>query len=278
MDKLRLTSTRVLGHGPSDSDDVDDDHPTLYAGAVNRRHILVTGGFGSLGKHVVRDLLLGLSGTKGRGQDVDEWSAIASKNDEEDILITLLDVRDRAGELNHLLQSAPIVTPVKIKGTDPRAQAFTSSERTVSSFKRRGKLRTILGDVRDKDLLRQLLAPSASTELASQSGPAGARQGAGFRRPTKFKNHVENEVVIPPVSGVIHLAAYSPSACRLNPLDCADVEIEGVRNIIAAMSREGFERSATNGLKAVVADRPWVVVSRRGEAWAEVRFPSHLSE
>ncbi|KAL8286616.1 hypothetical protein RQP46_004144 [Phenoliferia psychrophenolica] len=270
LDRLRLSSTRVLGHGPTDSEDVDDDHPTLYAGAANRRHILVTGGFGSLGKHVVRDLLLGLSGHKGRSQDVDEWSAIASKSDEEDILITLLDVRDRAGELNHLLQSAPIVTTTKVKGTDPRAQAFTSSERTVSSFKRRGKLRTILGDVRDKDLLKQLLAPSATTELASQSGPQGGRQGAGFRRPTKLKNHVDNEVTIPPVSGVIHLAAYSPSACRLNPVDCADVEIEGMRNIIAALGREGFERTASNGEKAVIADRPWVVVSRRGEAWAEI--------
>ncbi|KAK4704368.1 hypothetical protein P7C70_g1847, partial [Phenoliferia sp. Uapishka_3] len=263
LDRLRLSSTRVLGHGPSDTEEPDDDHPTLTNGNVPRRHILVTGGFGSLGKHVVRDLLLGLSGHKGRGQDVDEWSAITSTTDEEDILITILDVEDRSVELNHLLQSAPVITPVKIKGTDPRAQAFTSRERTVSSFKRKGKLRIILGDVRDSNLVAHLLAESSTTEGGSEVDEQANRQagGVGMRRP-KIKNHVDHAVVIPPVSGIIHLAAYSPSACRLNPEDCRNVEVEGMKNIVKALEREKKE--------GVLADRPWVVVSRRGEPWAEI--------
>ncbi|KAM0756291.1 Proteophosphoglycan ppg4 [Meredithblackwellia eburnea MCA 4105] len=265
LDRLRLSSTRVLGHSSGNApDDADDDDSTTPA---NRRHILVTGGFGSMGKHVVRDLLLGLNGHKGRTNGFDEWTALDSKSDEEDILITLLDVDDRSSELNHLLQSAPISTPLKVKGTDPRAQAFTSSERTVSSFKRKGKLRIILGDVRDQDLIKSLLLPAPASETQTS--------GSGFRK-VKLKNHVESAVLIPPVSGIIHLAAYSPSACRVNPMDCADVEMSGMEAILNGLERDG-ESGAIGGRKALVAERPWLIMPRRGEAWAEIPNAYHAN-
>lgn len=274
FDRLRLSSTLVLGHGHGasvkSSDDPDDDDSGTPTGSSNRRHILITGGFGSLGKHVVRDLLLGLSAHKGHSSSgADEWSVNSSKNDEEDILLTILDIKDRSSELNHLLLSVPIAARVVVKGTDPRAQAFASNERTVSSFKRKGKLRIILGDVRDEDLLAHLLAPSSQTE-ATPAQDQSARQAddPGLRRPL-LKNHVAHAVVIPPVSGIIHLAAYSPSACRLNPLDCEDVETAGMQAILKALARDAPQKPATGG-GYVMSERPWMLVSRRGEAWAEV--------
>lgn len=266
--RLRLTSTRVLGHGVLDSSSAEaDDHEQAFPGRT-RRHILVTGGFGSLGKHVIRDMLLGT-----RTGSNDEESGEDGTNDEE-VLITLLDIVDRTPELNYLLQSTPgPKLPTKIKGTDPRTQSFTSSERSVESFKRSGQLRIIIGDIRDSQLVATLL--KAGSAAASNTGISLAQQAAilqasgGKTRKTKVKGWTTaGGVVLPPVSGVVHLAAYSPSACRLNLKDCESVETEGMKAILEALSGvEAVEKAQAR------VNMPWLVVPRRGDGWREVRLP-----
>jgi hypothetical protein len=192
---------------------------------------------------------------------------------ERDAIITILDSTDRTSELNFLLQSAPLDKPgrQKLKGTDPRTQAFSASERSVESFKRMGKLRVVVGDVRDANLVKELLSPQGNTvtELSAEQQAAAllnAKLG-----PLKQKGHQTKTTVIPPVTGIIHLASYSPPACRLNPVDCADVEKEGMKTILAGLEREGLEKlEGKKGEQAVVADRPWIVMPRRGDQWDEV--------
>lgn len=136
-------------------------------------------------------------------------------------------------------------------GTDPRAAAFASSERSVGALVKSGKLLVVRGDVRDRSLMARLLSD----------------KGAVVTRPSA-KAHQEHTIVIPPVSGVIHLASYSPAKCAVNPVDCADVEKAGMESIVAALERKGVDKKATkDGKEAVVADRPWVVVPRRGDVW-----------
>ncbi|GAA5848730.1 hypothetical protein JCM8547_004610 [Rhodosporidiobolus lusitaniae] len=266
MDRLRLTSTRVLGHGQSsNSNSAAEDDDTESFSNRPRRHILVTGGFGSLGKFVVRDLLLNGGGPSTR---IDEWglgSATGAASDEqtweEDVLVTVLDTTDRTAELNFLLQSAPYDKPgaTKVKGTDPRTQAFSASERSVDNFRKSGKLRIVHGDVRDVELLKKLLSPEGTTTTDITPAQA-ALLNAKLGRP-KQKGHATTTTVIPPVTGVIHLAAYSPKACRVNPVDCASVEGEGMEAVLGAF-----------GQKTAVGDkehRPWLVVPRRADRWDE---------
>ncbi|GAA6064452.1 hypothetical protein JCM10212_005201 [Sporobolomyces blumeae] len=277
MDRLKLTSTRVLGHGQASQQKSGDAEEESFAGR-QRRHVLVTGGFGSLGKHVVRDLLLsGRSSGSSRGEDL--WSGASSGSSvvdelawEKDALITILDTTDRSSELNFLLQSAPLDKPGrhKLKGTDPRTQAFSASERSVDSFRKMGRLRVVTGDVRDAELVKSLLSPSGTTitELTAEQQAAAllnAKLG-----PLKQKGHATKTTVIPPITGIIHLASYSPKDCRLNPVDCASVEKEGMKAILAGLEREGMEKLADKqGEKSVIADRPWIVMPRRGDGWDE---------
>ncbi|KAK4332774.1 Proteophosphoglycan ppg4 [Rhodotorula toruloides] len=271
MDKIKLTSTRVLGHGgkssSSSSSSADDAADTISFASRDRRHILVTGGFGSIGKAVVRDLLLTTGGSSSR---VDAWGAPTETADEltweEDVLVTILDVADRSAELNFLLQSAPLDKPGgagKIKGTDPRTQAFSASERSVENFRKSGKLRVVVGDVRDEELVKSILDPAGTTHTdlpADQQAAALLNPKLG--RP-KQKGHTLATTVIPPVTGIVHLAAYSPKACRTNPVDCRSVEQDGVSAILEAIKREGMEKQAE------LVERPWVVVPRRADRWDE---------
>lgn len=193
---------------------------------------------------------------------------------EEDILVTILDVQDRTPELNFLLQSAPIDKGPKIKGTDPRTQAFTSSERSVDNFKRAGKLRTLVGDVRDAALMKSVLASGGTTVVqtatqqetallnAARIGRPGAKGG---------NNHLTTTVHIPPVSGIIHLAAYAPKACRMNPADCKNVEEQGMKTILDILKRESDEDKKPAKVGASI-ERPWMVVPRRAGAWEEVSW------
>ncbi|BGO89673.1 hypothetical protein NBRC10512_001475 [Rhodotorula toruloides] len=272
MDKIKLTSTRVLGHGgksssSSSSSSADDADDTISFASRDRRHILVTGGFGSIGKAVVRDLLLTAGGSSSR---VDAWGAPTETADEltweEDVLVTILDVADRSAELNFLLQSAPLDKPGgagKIKGTDPRTQAFSASERSVENFRKSGKLRVVVGDVRDEELVKSILDPAGTTHTdlpADQQAAALLNPKLG--RP-KQKGHALATTVIPPVTGIVHLAAYGPKACRTNPVDCRSVEQDGINAILEAIKREGMEKQAES------VERPWVVVPRRADRWDE---------
>ncbi|KAK4053778.1 hypothetical protein OIV83_001434 [Microbotryomycetes sp. JL201] len=278
LDKLKLSSTRVLGHGEAEeealrSPDEDEDE----VASRPRRHILVTGGFGSIGKHVVRDLLLGPAVASGSA-----WSSKSSDDQfdddarEEDILITILDVRDRTPELNFLLQSAPYKGP-RIKGTDPRTQAFSAQERSVDSFRRSGKLRTIVGDVRDKELLETILAPTGTTITQTGTQQAAALLNAKLGRVGQGSQHLTTTVVVPPVSGIIHLAAYSPSLCRQNPTDCENVERKGMsvlldhlENFGDRVSQTEVKTGARRPQQVVQGERPWLIVPRRADMWEEM--------
>ena len=248
----------MFGHGTEHDDNPSD----LDARPPTQRHILITGAFGSLGKHIVRDLLLGLSAKEGAAPAPpvagEEWmshgAAAAAIAGHEDVLVTMLDVADRTEELDFLLQNAPGALVGGPVGTDPRAAAFASSERSVGALVKNGKLRVLRGDVRDRGLMERLLTD----------------KGTMIRRPST-KGHQEQHVVIPPVSGVIHLASYPPAKCAVNPTDCADVEKSGMESILAGLERKGIDRKATKeGREAVVADRPWVVMPRRGDVWHSV--------
>ena len=287
MDRLKLTSTRVLGHGggssSGSSDDATEDVDNQAFANRQRRHILVTGGFGSLGKAVVRDLLLNGGGAPPRTAAA--WAAAGAPVDEqaweEDVLVTILDVADRASELNFLLQSAPLDKPGaggKGKGTDPRAKAFQASERSVDSFRKQGKLRVVVGDVRDAELVGQLLDPKGSyvTHLPGQIQAAAL--GDAQLGNLKQKGHATTTSFIPPVTGIIHLAAYSPEQCRRNPVDCRDVEEAGMKALLGSIEREGVDKEADlEGDKVVVADRPWVVLPRRADRWDDWRAPERAA-
>ncbi|GJN88486.1 hypothetical protein Rhopal_001452-T1 [Rhodotorula paludigena] len=281
-DKLKLTSTRVLGHGAGSSSSTPaEDESSDAIMSRQRRHILVTGGFGSLGKAVVRDLLL--NGASAAAARFDEYGLASGSGAgagdepqtwEQDVLVTVLDTTDRTSELNFLLQSAPFDKPgaSKIKGTDPRTQAFSASERSVDSFDKQGKLRIVVGDVRDGDLVRTLLDPTGSTvtHVAGNPQAAALLHGEAALGKQKQKGHATTTTVIPPVTGIVHLAAYSPAACRLNPSDCRNVEEAGMKAILAAIERKGEDKAPTKqGGRATVADRPWVVVPRRADRWDE---------
>ncbi|TKA50027.1 hypothetical protein B0A53_06539, partial [Rhodotorula sp. CCFEE 5036] len=282
LDKFRLSSTRVLGHGQADAPTQDDDES--LSETRTRRHILITGGFGSIGKTVVRDLLLSSRSTR-----PDSFSSGSSSSEdaswEEDVLVTVLDRVDRTSELNFLLQSAPYTKPgasdssPRIKGTDPRTQAFSASERSVDKLRKSGKLRIIIGDVRDTKLVKTLLDPAGATHTdVPAEQQAAALLNAKLGRP-KAKGHTTATTIIPPVTGVIHLASYSPSACRANPVDCQSVEEHGMDSLLEAI-RVGYpdvapeQANEANGAAAKGPDvrreeKPWLVVPRRADRWDE---------
>lgn len=273
---MRLSSTRVLGHGDVTQDDGGDASNEDGSLLPNRprRHILITGGFGSLGKHVARDLLIGLSAGYSTGVKPQAWNTGDEAGaKEEDIHITILDVKDRSGELNFLLQAASVNSGPKIKGTDPRTQAFTSSERSVDSFKRAGKLRILVGDVRDAELMATVLARDGTSVTQSGTQQAAALLNAKLGRVGKGSQHLTTTVRIPPVTGIIHLASYSPSACRLNPRDCEDVETTGMQTILSALENAESKtpkRAGDEAPRKPERERPWVVVPRRQDLWDEV--------
>jgi hypothetical protein len=266
----------VLGHGDAAQDDAGEIAAEDGSLLPNRprRHILITGGFGSLGKHVARDLLLGLSAGYSTGTKSGSWNTDGdSAGKQEDIHITILDVKDRSGELNFLLQAASVSTGPKIKGTDPRTQAFTSSERSVDSFKRAGKLRIIIGDVRDSDLMSTVLAPEGTSVTQSGAQQAAALLNAKLGRVGQGSQHLTMTVRIPPVTGIIHLASYSPNACGLNPRDCENVETVGMNNILNALestASKNPKRDEEEAMRKVERERPWIVVPRRQGVWDEV--------
>lgn len=275
----------MLGHGQADAPTQDDDES--LSETRTRRHILITGGFGSIGKTVVRDLLLSSRSTR-----PDSFSSGSSSSEdaswEEDVLVTVLDRVDRTSELNFLLQSAPYTKPgasdssPRIKGTDPRTQAFSASERSVDKLRKSGKLRIIIGDVRDTKLVKTLLDPAGATHTdVPAEQQAAALLNAKLGRP-KAKGHTTATTIIPPVTGVIHLASYSPSACRANPVDCQSVEEHGMDSLLEAI-RVGYpdvapeQANEANGAAAKGPDvrreeKPWLVVPRRADRWDEVRF------
>lgn len=274
----------MLGHGQADA--VSQDYDESLSETRTRRHILVTGGFGSIGKTVVRDLLL-----SSRSSRPDSFSFGSSSSEdaswEEDVLVTVLDRVDRTSELNFLLQSAPYTKPgasdssPRIKGTDPRTQAFSASERSVDKLRKSGKLRIIIGDVRDTKLVKTLLDPAGATHTdVPAEQQAAALLNAKLGRP-KAKGHMTATTIIPPVTGVIHLASYSPSACRVNPVDCQSVEEHGMDSLLEAI-RVGYPDiapeqlneadGAAKGPDVRQEEKPWLVVPRRADRWDEVRL------
>lgn len=137
---------------------------------------------------------------------------------------------------------------------DPRSAAFSSSEVSLASFIQKGRLRIILGDSRNATLLSSLLDPTSANPNAEPSAAdkhTAAKTKFGFKkRPHRV---MDEELVLPPVSGVYHLDGYENSQCITeNPRDCADKEVGGIESL-------------ANALKAIEESvRPWVVVGNRG--------------
>lgn len=255
LDRLRLSASRVVGHRTTTEAPEDDDNSKIPR---IRRHILITGGFGSLGKHVIRDILMG-SRTGPEGGSPAEWSAKRSngrqnEGGEEDILITILDVVDRTPQLNSLLQRSRVETPSRITGTDPRTQAFTSRERTVDTFKRSGKLRIIIGDVRNSTLLASILFPPP---IASSTQALSDKRVLGSHHTSTSRN-----LHSPPVTGIIHLAAYRSELCGKNIRDCESVAIDGMRSILEALKQ--IQVPTLFGVAKDQKIRPWMLIPRRG--------------
>lgn len=215
---------------------------------------------------MIRDLLLGLTSGE-RGVIVDGDEEMQSMTGEENVFITLLDTTDRTSELDYLLQSAPLNAPRKLKGTDPRASAFASSEKSVNKL--RGRIRIIIGDVRDQNLIQTLVKPASVSSSPLSSFDKRAPPATRRPRPKLV------EEVIPPITGIIHLAAYSPSDCRINPVDCESVEVGGMQMILNSLKREA--RKDVEGGEDIeyAADRPWVVIPRRmNSIYDDVRRPA----
>lgn len=132
LDKLRLTSTRFVGARPPSPYHV-------FAHTPQRQHILVTGGFSSLGRSLVRDLLLlgGESGAEEENQGKSSskfglsglWGGEAEEEDEfaddladilgppkkakeidtkKGIIVTILDTTNRSMELDDMLRHSPL--------------------------------------------------------------------------------------------------------------------------------------------------------------------------
>ena len=302
LDKLRLTSTRFVASRPSSPF-------AVFAQLPQRQHILVTGGFSSLGKSLVRDLLL--LGSESGGQRTSNTvrkpdGPLDLPSDQGGIVITILDTRNRSEELDEILRHTPLYhrskvgfnlpTPTSTKQglgglwnsrgagkkgpieeedessdpweslsrggssqdvrtppvefVDPRSAAFSSSMVSLDSFVGKGRLRILLGDSRNTSLLSQILQNRHSIDPSNIDSKAKIPKYSSAKRPS----HVQDQVpVLPPISGIFHLAGYEASECVLkNSRDCADLERNGVAALSAA-------------LEVIEPDlRPWVVLGDRG--------------
>ena len=241
LEKVRLSSIHRIFTGPR-------TQVLLEPTRGQRQHILVTGGYGSLGRHVVRDLLLfgqsrvGLTGST-------EGSA-------KDVIVTILDVRDGHDELDFMLRHLPRFhrnrskldddqegpTDIEIDYVDPRSRAFANSMVSVDAFVRSGRLHFARTDVRNLASLRSIFFPQKYGAFmmathSSSSAPHRASTGS----------------TVPPISGVIHLAGYSQSTCILNLKDCADVLQKGTKALADVLTE--FED----------VNRPWLVNVRGPE-------------
>lgn len=255
VDMLKLSSSRVLPNSNAQA---------LFTGAGDKReHILVTGGYGSLGKHVVRDLLL-LGRDTATVADEDEWS-MTNEGDERahrdtGVVVTLLDTADRHDELEFILGHLPrfhrsrLLGPLQSEGVgfdvvDPRSAAFAGREISIGTFVQEGRLRIAKADARNVTAMQQILQPDRYGEYdftATRQKQANHRTSRESDRPP------------PPVSGIVHLAGYAESKCAINPRDCRSVEIEGARTLAAILGETQVER------------RPWLV-SARGPAEVSLR-------
>lgn len=145
-----MTSTRFVGARPPSPYHV-------FAHTPQRQHILVTGGFSSLGRSLVRDLLLlggesgaeeeGQSSTKGKfglsglwgsdDEEVDEYAddysdmSAPKKAKEIDakkgIIVTVLDTTNRSMELDDMLRHSPLYHRSRIGFNLPDATAAFGS-------------------------------------------------------------------------------------------------------------------------------------------------------
>jgi len=158
LDKLRLTSTRFVSANPPS--------PTaVFSSTLERQHILVTGGFSSIGKALVRDLLLlganngldddastssssSLRGKTGGFGGVGSWwgsdededlfddmqgysgfkSSTPDSNKRAGIVITLLDSSNKSDELDDMLKHPPLYHRSRVGFNLPVASSGTASD------------------------------------------------------------------------------------------------------------------------------------------------------
>jgi hypothetical protein len=112
-----------------------------------------------------------------------------------------------------------------------------------------------------------LQLPTSSTSRPSMAvdtfnDPAIAVRSAKNHQPRQRQSKSNDVEILPPITGIIHLAAYSPVDCRLNPTDCRSVELGGMEAILHSLRK----RKEPGTQLEYAADRPWITLPRRIES------------
>ena len=204
------------------------------------------------------------------------------------LIVTILDTTNRSLELDDMLRHAPLYHRSRVgfglplddpvpdalrpegrvdPGTpplefiDPRSAAFSSSQVSLASFISKGRLRIVKGDARNTSLVTTLLNPRLAAKEASDRKFREKPVKSKFGIPKRPHHDTDEADMLPPISGVFHLAGYENAACSLEkPRDCADMERNGVAALAHAMhtTEEAY--------------RPWLVLADRGNlAYPKVR-------
>ncbi|KAH8930086.1 glycosyltransferase family 47 protein [Atractiella rhizophila] len=277
-DKLRLSSSRFLPTSFSPS--------SLPTTTTRRSHILVTGGFGSLGRHVIREILFR---NKERQQSAvndlffeDDWEsgsarlrdplyslggeAVLDALEEDDVVVTILDVRDRREELDWLLKHEEL-TRGRLRAwegkragmmeeqgeddqvpVDPRTTNFAGAEISLERYIKSGKVRIVIGDVRNDTLMSEIFQLDSRKKMEeNQRIEEGLMERGGAGEDYTGLGEIEDQAsAVPPISGIIHFAGYGTS-CNADMTNCIDVGANGTQALLNAM--ESAERL------------PWLLVS-----------------
>ena len=222
LDGVKLQSDRVLPGARSEA---------LFEGVD--QHILVVGSSTSLGKHVVRDLLL--------------FGA------EHNVVVTALDAAPDLSQLDFALSHLPsfhrarrrldsVGSAVALSDfVDPRTASFANKDATSAAMMATGRLRVVQADQRNLSVVQSILMPERfGAPPTLQLGVMKSRK-PGTRR------------MVPKITGIMHLTGATDTACERNLPECLDQLASGADVLAAAVAEMSDEA------------RPWIVVTRGAE-------------